>query len=594
MHSGGQPDRDAADHPQPVLPPAFRSSPRTVAHVVAEFLAAQGVGTIYGLCGGHIQPIWDEAVRAGIRVVDVRHEAAAVHMAQAVADLTGTIGVATVTAGPGFTNAITGIASAHAARSPVLVISGRPPRPQIGMGALQDLPQHELVRPICRLVEGITQARRLLPALDAAVAAALGDDGPQGPAYVDFPTDVLRETVPNAYADARWPVRRTRAPIVPDPRAVEEAAERIRRSRRPIVVAGRGALGDPAALARFLDASGAIYLDTGESRGALSSDHPASLPAVRGRALAEADLVLTLGRRLDFQLAYGSLAVFSPQATFVRVGRTREELSSNGGDDLEVRGDTHAVVAALVEVGAVPRDPDVEWREALRALNSARVERLADIVRRAALGPDGRMHPYQLLAAVDRLVAPETIVVVDGGDILSFARVALRTPAYLDPGALGCLGVGVPFAVAAALAFPGRRVVAVIGDGSFGFHAMEIDTAVRTGASALFVVANNEAWNIERQDQVSSYDGNVVGTELPGCRYDLLARALGAHGERVEDPEKLPAALDLALARLPALLDVTVTRSARSPDFESGLASVPDYHALGSWDRAERRLLEEG
>jgi acetolactate synthase I/II/III large subunit len=201
------------------------------------------------------------------------------------------------------------------------------------------------------------------------------------------------------------------------------------------------------------------------------------------------------------------------------------------------------------------------------------------------------MHPYALIAALNDVIDEDTIVVVDGGDILSFARVALSAPTYLDPGPLGCLGVGVPFATSAALNLPGRRVVALIGDGSFGFTAMEIDTAVRTGSQSLFIVANNESWNIERHDLLRNYDGRLVGVDLPGCRYDLLARAFGAYGERVETPEELPDAIKRALSQTPAVLDVLVTRDAISPDFTSGLAGVPDRHALVAWDEAERRRI---
>ena len=183
--------------------PDRETNSRTVARLIAEFLAHRGVRRIYGLCGGHIQPIWDEAARLGIQIVDVRHETAAVYMAQAQADLTGSMGVAMVTAGPGLTNAITGIANASVSRSPVLIISGRPPRPQTGMGALQDIPQGEMIRPICRRVEVVSQRHHVLPRLEATVRAAEGVGTPAGPAYIDFPTDLLREIVADAEVDDR-------------------------------------------------------------------------------------------------------------------------------------------------------------------------------------------------------------------------------------------------------------------------------------------------------------------------------------------------------------------------------------------------------
>ncbi len=562
---------------------------RTAARLVAEFLAHRGVRRIYGLCGGHVQPIWDEAARLGIEIVDVRHESAAVYMAQAEADLTGSMGVAMVTAGPGLTNAITGIANASVSRSPVLVISGRPPRPQTGMGALQDMPQSELIRPICRRVEVVSQRHHILPRLDAAVRAAEGIGTPSGPAYIDFPTDLLRETVTDADMDELFFEPRAPKQVLPSEDAVAKATALIKGSKRPLVISGRAAKKGGSELAAFLQTSGALYLDTTESRGAVPLGHPAAVPAARGKVMAEADVVITVGRRLDFQLAYGSKAVFSPEAKFVRLGESDDELSDNRPGDAELFGSVSASLDALVDAGAAPEEPDVAWSESMRAYNREKTEKFMESLGEKPAGSDGRMHPQTLLAAVNEFIDGDTIVVADGGDILSFARAALQAETYLDPGALGCLGVGVPFATSAALNCPDRRVIAIIGDGSFGLTAMEIDTAIRSGARAVFIVANNESWGIERNDQLAGYDGNLVGVDLPGCRYDRVAEGLGAYAERVEKPEDLPGAIERALKNAPALLDVAVTKEAESPDFKNGLAGVPDRQALEVWDRAERK-----
>lgn len=562
---------------------------RTGARLIAEFLARRGVSRIYGLCGGHIQPIWDEAARIGIRIVDVRHECAAVYMAHAQADLTGSLGVAMVTAGPGLTNAITGIANASVSRSPVLVISGRPPRPQAGMGALQDIPQADLIRPICRKVEVVYERHHVLPRLEAAVRAAEGVGTPPGPAYIDFPTDLLREDFADADVDELF--LEPYAPERPDPSrdAVSRAASVIREGERPLVISGKGARKGGKELAAFLEVSGALYLDTAESRGAIPLGHPASVPASRAKAMAEADVVVTVARKLDFQLAYGSRAVFSDDAKFVRLGTSGDELCDNRRGDAEILGDVAASLRALTEAGAVPERPDTEWIESLKAYDREKTEKFVAKMGEQPPGSDGRMHPSTLLAAVNEFIDEDTIAVADGGDILSFARAALRAETYLDPGPLGCLGVGVPFANSAALNFPERRVIAVIGDGSFGLTAMEIDTAVRAGARAVFVVANNGSWAIERHDQIAGYDGNLVGVDLPGCRYDRLAQGLGAYAERVEKAEDLPGALERAFENAPALLDVAVTKDAESPDFKNGLAGVPDRQALEVWDQAEKR-----
>jgi len=225
----------------------------------------------------------------------------------------------------------------------------------------------------------------------------------------------------------------------------------------------------------------------------------------------------------------------------------------------------------------------------LRWQHEERTRKYKTSLSEAPAGRDGRMHPNRIFAAIAKLADADMIGIADGGDILSFARLGLDCSAYLDSGAFGCLGVGVPFANAAALAFPGRMVISVNGDGAFGINAMEIDTAVRHGAKALFIVANNGAWNIERHDQALNYEGRINGTELRYSDYAAVARGLGAYAERVEDPTELDAALRRALQHTPALLDVVVTRDAISSDFQKGLSMVPDYQALLGWDEAERR-----
>lgn len=562
----------------------------TVAAAIAHFVAAQGASRVYTLPGSHVKPICSELARLGIRIVSTRHECSAIHMAHAEADLTGRIGVAIVTTGPGLTNAVTGIASAYLSRTPLLVMSARVPDPQAGMGALEEVPQAALVRPVCRHVREISDARHVLSGLHQAATLALGSDGPPGPVYVDFTPNLLKEPIPAWYLDPHWfnPVVRPARP--PHNDSIERAAALIRSSRRPLAIGGRGVQGAGTALEKFLQTSGCLYLDTRESRGTLSPDNPYSIPALRGRAIAEADLVITLGRRLDFELAYGSGAVFAESARFLRIGRSAEELSENRCGDVEVCADVGTTLEGLVNTGTKPTEADIAWRDELIRANADKTRAKAPS---KPPGADGRMHPLTLIDAINRVTDDDTISIVDGGDILSFARIGLRAHTYLDLGPFGCLGSGAPYAVAAALTFPSRRVVALIGDGSFGFGAMEIETAVRTGARALFVVANNDAWNIERQDQLIKYPEQELGTTLSPSRYDLLAKSLGAYGERVERAEDLAAAFERGLANLPAVIDVAVTRDAVSPDTKSGLANVPPLHATQSWEDAERRMLNQ-
>jgi acetolactate synthase-1/2/3 large subunit len=513
-------------------------------------------------------------------------------MAHAEADLTGRIGIAVVTTGPGLTNAITGIASAYLSRTPLLVISARVPDAQAGMGALEEVPQAELVRPVSRYVREISDARHVLSALHMATSIALGSDGPPGPVYVDFTPNLLKEAIADWYVDPHWFAPIARSPRVPSSDSIALAAQLIRASRRPLAIGGRGTLGAGAELENFLQSSGCLYLDTRESRGVIAPDKPYCVPALRGRALGEADLVITLGRRLDFELAYGSRAVFSESARFIRIGRCVEELSENRRGDVEVCSDVDTALQCLVNADAIPASADTDWRDDLIRSNAEKTRSKTPSLHAKPLGSDGRMHPLTLIDAVNGVSDNETVNIVDGGDILSFARIGLQTHTYLDLGPFGCLGSGAPYAVAAALAFPSRRIVALIGDGAFGFAAMELETAVRTGARALFVIANNDAWNIERQDQLNNYPDQELGATLSPARYDLLAKSLGAYGERVERAEDLADALQRGLANLPALIDVAVTREAVSPDTKSGLANVPPLQATQPWEDAERRMLE--
>jgi acetolactate synthase-1/2/3 large subunit len=564
------------------------ASSDSAAALVARFLAARGVTRVFGLCGGHVMPLWMQIDAQGVPMVDVRDERAAVYMAHAHAEITGTLGVALVTAGPGVTNAVTGIANAHVSRAPVMVLSGAPPNPQENRGALQDLPHTAIVAGITRYARTVRAADAVLRELATAVDHAYGQGADPGPVYLDFPTDVLRADVPRALVLDELMRARPRAALHPDAARVRDAVDVLWAARRPLVVSGRGARGAGASLERFLDALGALHLDTGESRGVVPDSHPAVVNAMRGAVMSEADVVVTVGRRLDFQLAYGSPAVFG-DARFVRIANAPSELGDNRRGVVELLADPGPALDALVAQGR-GRAPQVdrEWTTRTRAAHETRVRKLRKEMAGAAPGSDGRMHPNRLLDAIQRRIDERTIVIADGGDFLSFARVGLAPRTYLDPGPLGCIGVGTPFGIAASLACPDRPVIVATGDGAFGFNAMEIDTAVRHHAPVLIVVANNGAWQIEVDDQ-QRHHGRVAGTRLAFSDYAAMARAFGMHAERVEHAEDLDAALDRALARRPALLDVVVTPEAISSDARSGLAWVPDLQPLDAWDRAERQ-----
>jgi acetolactate synthase-1/2/3 large subunit len=304
--------------------------------------------------------------------------------------------------------------------------------------------------------------------------------------------------------------------------------------------------------------------------------------------MGDADVVVTVGRRLDFQLAYGSPAVFG-DARFVRIGDCGSELRDNRPGTVQLFATPAAAIDALLEQ-AGDRQPatDRAWVDRLRSGHLERAAKLGRSMAEAPPGSDGLMHPNRLLAALREALPADTIVIADGGDFLSFARVGLAGRGYLDPGSLGCIGVGTAFGIAASLACPDRTVVVATGDGAFGFNAMEIDTAVRHGAPVLIVVANNGSWAIEVRDQLESH-GRVVGTRLQFADHAAMARAFGLHAEQISQPEELPDAIKRALDNRPALLDVLVTPEAVSSDGKSGLAWVPDLQPLEAWDAAEQR-----
>ena len=488
----------------------------SVAAWIARSIKARGIDRVFGLQGGHIQPVWDHLAKIDIRIIDVRDERAAVHMAHAHGELTGSLGVAMVTAGPGVTNTVTAIANASLARAPLLLIGGCTSRPQANMGPLQDIPHTDIMKSVTRYARTARVPEQALRELDQAVACATGDGGEPGPVYIEFPTDVLRCTVADNLILDDWMSAHTPRQAAPEPTRIAEAVEAIRNARRPLVISGRGARRAQESILCFLDIADVLYLDTQESRGLVPADHAAFVGAVRGAAMAQSDLVITLGRKLDYQLGYGSPAVF-PSARFIRISETASELIDNRRGSPELLADVGLALDAITDALAdKPGARDAEWLAGLREKHR---QRTAKGVESPTLGADGKIHPMAIFDAIRQVAKPDYIGIADGGDLLSFARIGLDANTYMDAGTFGCLGVGVPFAVAAALACPGRQVISVNGDGAYGINAMEIDTAVRHDAKAVFIVSNNAAWNIERYDQEVNYGGRIVGTTLQHCDY---------------------------------------------------------------------------
>ena len=520
----------------------------TGGELVARVLAQAGVGHVFTLCGGHILPIYDGCLNEGIGVIDVRHEQAAAHAADAYARLTRNVGVAIVTAGPGVTDAVTGVANAHAARSPLLLIGGAAPLALRGLGALQEMEQVALLRPITKGAWTVAQTRQIPEVLTTAIRVALS--GRPGPVFVEIPVDLLLGTIEDRLAPIPTGyVHRAAAPA--DPAAIERLTGLLAGARQPMVIAGSGVWWDDAAteLAAFADTAGVPVFMNGAGRGGLPADHPLAFAQARGFALGQADLVLVLGTPLDFRLGYGRPPVFAEDATVCMVDCDPAELGRNRSLAVGIVGHIGRVLDQLrmaLPSGVAVRFAD--WRARVGASERGSRERLDA----RCASDDIPISHYRWAAEIARHVTPDTIVVGDGGDVVGCASRVVRLPGpgqWLDPGPFGCLGVGPPFAIAAKLLRPARRVLLIAGDGAFGLNGMEIETAVRFRLPLTCVIGNDGGWGQIRNPQLSFFgEDRAVATSLPTTRFDLMVEALGGRGALVRDPKELGPALERALA----------------------------------------------
>jgi acetolactate synthase-1/2/3 large subunit len=519
----------------------------TGGQLVARVLKQAGVGHVFTLCGGHILPIYDGCLDEGIAVIDVRHEQAAAHAADAYARLTRNIGVAMVAPGPGVTDAVTGVANAYAARSPMLLIGGAAPLGLRGLGALQEMEQVALLRPITKASLTVPETRQIPEVLTTAIRTALS--GRPGPVFVEIPVDLLLATIedrlapiPTAY------VHRPRAAA--DTEALGTLEGLLADAERPVVIAGGGVYWDDAAaaLAVFAERSGVPVFMNGAGRGSLPTAHPQAFAQARGMALGAADLVLILGAPLDFRLGYGRPPTFAETAKVVMVDCDAGELGRNRPLALGVAGDIGTILRQAVEV--VPKTMAARlapWLASVRARETESRVRLAAF----CASDETPISHYRLAAEIARIVGPDTTIVGDGGDVVGCASriIPLHRPGqWLDPGPLGCLGVGPSFALTAKLLRPEQRVVLLAGDGALGLNGMELETAVRFRLPLVCVVGNDAGWGQIRNPQLSFYgEARAVATSLPSTRYDLLAEALGARGALVTKPGEIRPALDKAL-----------------------------------------------
>jgi acetolactate synthase-1/2/3 large subunit len=518
----------------------------TGGELVARALAREGVGAIFTLCGGHVLPIYDACLRHGIRVVDVRHEQAAAHAADAWARLTRGLGVAVVVPGPGVTDAVTGVANAHAARSPLLLIGGGSPLGLKGRGALQEMDQVALLRSITKGAWAVPEPRLIPDYVGRAVDVALS--GQPGPVFVEIAVDLLMSTVDEHDVSPGMPGVRERPAPADD--AVARVASLLAGAERPVIVAGSGVYWDGAweALAGLAERGAVPVFTNGMGRGCLPHDHPMAFQLARGLALREADVVLVLGTPLDFRLGYGQAPVFGEGAQVVMVDAEGGDFGKNrtlaAGMAADVRRTLEALYASL-PAGSPVRS--AAWRRRLRDKEDQ------ERAKQAALAASDQtpITHYRLAAELAAVMDARTCLIADGGDVVTCASklIPLSRPGqWLDPGPLGVLGVGPPFALAAKALHPEWRVLLLSGDGAFGLNGMELETAVRFDLPLVCVVGNDGGWGMIRSVQQAFYGRErTVATSLPFTRYDRVAEALGGVGETIEDPHRLRPALEEAL-----------------------------------------------
>jgi acetolactate synthase I/II/III large subunit len=520
----------------------------TGGRLVARMLRREGVTTAFTLSGLHVAPIYAGCVDEGIRLVDTRHEQAAAHAADAWARLTRGAGVAIVTAGPGVTDAVTGVANAWAANVPLVLLGGAAPTFNQGRGSLQEMPQTQLFAGITKWSDRIPSAE-LVPSF-LAKAFRVARAGRPGPVFLEIPWDVLSNGADEALAEAQ--VRyRTDARSPGDPAKLEEALALLARAERPVLLGGSSIWWDDAIapLDRLAARTGLpVYLN-GMGRGCLPPDHPAFFQGSRKEALAQADVVLVVGTPLDFRVGYGTEPTFAPGAKVIQVDLDAAEIGRNRPIDVGIVGDARSVLGALE--GAARLSSGVDgWRAFLRDKEAERAAR-----QRVFEESDQRpIHHFRLAKALDTVAsrAGDVTYVGDGGNVVAVAAKVLRVAKpgrWLDPGPLGCLGVGAPFAIAAKLLDPSRPVCVVQGDGAFGLNGMDFETAVRFELPMVVVVGNDAAWGQILIPQRGLYgEEHAVATRLAPTRYDRVVEALGGQGEHVEDPADLVPALERAFA----------------------------------------------
>jgi acetolactate synthase-like protein len=572
--------------------------------IIAEVLARHGVTHLFTLCGGHISPILTGAQARGLRVVDVRDEANAVFAADAVARMTGGIGVAAVTAGPGVTNTITAVKNAQMAQSPLVIFGGATATLLKGRGALQDIDQMSLMKPITKWAAVVKTVPALAPMLERACQVAV--DGVPGPVFLEVPVDLLypEAIVREWYAKEAGLgkakgigakavelyirghlYRQFRAPTMPEisvpvklptlrsDNGLPRAAEAIKGAQRPVIVVGSQALvgiKDPARLARSLSMLGAPVFLAGMARGLLGRTHELQLRHNRSTALKEADVIVVCGFPFDFRLGYGR--GFNREATLIAANLSSHELRKNRRPDIAVEMHAGEFLIGLADRISSAGDRWRRWLEELRGKEQAR-----DAEIKAKAQPRGELiDPVHLFLRLEEAMADDAVLVVDGGDFVATASYVLRPRlplSWLDPGVFGTLGVGGGFALGASLVRPGKEVWLVWGDGSSAYTLAEFDTYVRHGVAPIALIGNDASWMQIAREQVEVL-GTTLGCDLRRTDYHKVAEGYGGVGLVLHDSARIDSVLAEAKAISRTGRPVCINVHLRKTDFRKGSISM--------------------
>jgi len=527
------------------------------ADVLAQALADAGVRHLFSLSGNQIMPVYDAAPEAGLSIVHVRHEGAAVHMADAWGRLTGEPGVALVTGGPGHANAVGALYTALAAESPLVLLSGHAPLSELGRGAFQEMAQADLAAPVTKSSWTASDPAGL--AVDITRALRLARSGRPGPVHVSLPFDVLEAKVDAGAVELPRSALASSQPLTES--AADTVLAELARARRPLVLVGPVmANGRGRATRERLAAALNVPVICMESPRGVNDPCLGAFVEV----LRDADLLVLLGKQPDFTLRFGAPPAVAKESRFVVIDpeppALQRGMTTLGPGRVSFSVVADPVAAAEVLLARAQRTATRPWTAEVEAAVRFRPAEWNTL----ASGPDGPLHPVEVGRAVQQVLdrARDSVLVADGGEFGQWAQACVSARTRLINGPAGSIGSAIPYALAARVARPEATVVAMLGDGTAGFHLAEFDTAVRAGLPFVAVIGNDACWNAEHQIQLKTYGrARAHGCELLPARYDQAAAALGAHGEHVTRAADLPAALERAVAsRRPACVNIMIER----------------------------------